>query len=442
MYKLPNTKTLLPDFPQMELGSENVDHMAELLEAQLENFGVKGTVVATNPGPVITQFEIKLFKGQKASEVEKLSTDLAIALKAKSIRVLTPIPGKGTIGIEIPNDKSQTVYIKDVMENTDVSDMTLPLILGKDVVGNNRAMDLAKAPHLLIAGQTGSGKSVGVNVFINSLLTYKTPDEVKLLLIDPKVVELTPYQNVPHVIGDVITDPKKAVDALKWAVDEMERRYKLMAEYCVRSIHNYNLKFPNIPYIVIVIDELADLMMTAGKEIEDHIVRIAQKARAVGIHMILTTQRPDVKVITGLIKSNLPARIGFNVASQTDAKIIMDSIGCEKLLGNGDMFLKTSEMNVPERIHGAFISDDDTKAIVDACEEQAGEKLILNFTDDEEDVDVTAHPKFKEALELARRDGRHSASFLQRVFDLNYVTSHLMSKRIEETLSSSGSGLL
>jgi len=258
---------------------------------------------------------------------------------------------------------------------------------------------------------------------------------VKLLLIDPKMVELKPYENVPHVIGDVITEPSKAVDALKWAVEEMERRYKLLAEFCVRNIENYNNKHTKMPYIVIVIDELADLMMTTGKQVEEHIVRIAQKARAVGIHLILTTQRPDVKVITGLIKSNLPSRIGFKVASHTDAKIILDGIGCEKLLGNGDMLFKMTGMNVPERIHGAFVGDAETKVLIDACAAQAGPKIAMQPVDDvDAGDDITAHPKYQQALELAKHHGRFSASFLQRRLDLDYTSSNLIAKRIKETL--------
>jgi len=435
MYKLPDYKTLLPDYPMQDIDEAGVGHNANLLEAQLDNFGVKATVVDAHAGPVITQYELKLAKGVKAAEISNLSTDLAIALKAKSIRILTPIPGKGTIGIEIPNKQPHTVFIKDVLEHTDVSDMKIPLVLGKSVSGGYKVMDLTKAPHLLIAGQTGSGKSVGVNVFINSILSYKKPDEVKMILIDPKMVELKPYENVPHVIGNIITEPKIAVDALKWTVGEMDRRYKLLSEFCVRNIDSYNEKYPKLPYIVVIIDELADLMMTTGKQVEEHIVRIAQKARAVGIHLILTTQRPDVKVITGLIKSNLPSRIGFKVASQIDAKIIMDGMGCEKLIGNGDMLFRMTGMNTPERIHGAFISDEETKALIGACVAQQAERIHIGWDtvkEPEPETDIRLHPKYDRAVQLVKEHERFSASFLQRWLDLNHNDSQRMIKIIKD----------
>jgi len=418
-------KSLLPAYPAQEIDLDNINHKRDMLEAQLTNFGVDGKVVDVHPGPVITQYEIKLAKGVKAQEVANLANDLAIALQAKSIRILTPIPGKNTIGVEIPNKAPHTVYIKDMLEHTDVSGMKIPLIVGKTVSGKYRAMDLTKAPHLLIAGQTGSGKSVGVNAFISSIILYKKPEEVQLLLIDPKMVELKPYENIPHVIGDVITEPDKAVDALKWAVEEMESRYRLLSEFCVRNIDSYNEKHGKMPYIVVVIDELADLMMTTGKEVEAHIVRIAQKARAVGIHLILTTQRPDKSVITGLIKSNLPSRIGFKVASHTDAKIIMDSMGCEKLLGNGDMLLKMTGMEKPERIHGAFISDMETKALINAVAIDKT-KVIPEEVEEVTPRNVKEHPKYNKAVQLMREHGRISASFIQRRLEMDYDTSKLM----------------
>jgi len=431
MYKLPNFKKLLPDYVVAQ-SNDDMSHKSEMIELILKSFNVEATVVDVHTGPVITQYELKLASGVSASKVENLTKDLAIGLSAKKIRVVAPIPGKNTIGIELPNDNPDTVYIKDVLTNTDVSDMIIPLILGKDVSGNCKAMDLTKAPHLLIAGQTGSGKSVGINAFITSILTYKTPQEVKLLLIDPKEVELKPYEDCPHVIGDVITKPEDAVTALKGAVTEMDARYTKLADAGVRNIKDFK---GDMPYIVVIIDELADLMMTTGKQVEEHIVRIAQKARAVGIHLILTTQRPDVKVITGTIKSNLPSRIGFRVASQIDARTIMDSIGCEKLLGNGDMLFQMSGSPAPERIHGAFISTEETKIIIDACIIQQKKESIEEEEDNTEELkDIRTHPKYAKAIELIESYGSASQSYLQRHLEVNHKVSSLMVKSYEETL--------
>lgn len=420
-YKLPEAGKILavppvqaPDYTEAEL--EEIGHQ---LEIQLENFKVKGKVVGISTGPIITRFEVEPGPGVKVSRFSALHEDLALALKAASIRVLAPIPGKSVVGIEVPNRKPHTIFCRDIFESPKFAPTPEKLIvaLGKDITGNPFTMDLARAPHVLIAGQTGSGKSVCINVLMASLLLSKTPDELRLILVDPKVVELNMYENIPHLLYPVITKPDVAVQALKWACREMDRRYDVLADMKVRNLAGYNRKVDEIikakealktapapakedqsktlvppeemaapeadtpemteiperlPYIVIIIDELADLMMVAGKEVEMSVARIAQKARAVGIHLVLATQRPSVNVITGLIKANLPTRISFKVASQIDARTVLDRAGSEKLLGRGDMLYRATEDPEPQRVHGAFLSDDEVERLADACSGQPG----------------------------------------------------------------------
>lgn len=388
VYKLPIVSDILPPSPDQtaDYSEEELQQTAEMLEFQLENFKVKGKVVGISTGPLVTRFEVEPGPGVKVSRFSALQEDLALALKAMSIRILAPIPGKSVVGIEIPNRKMHTVYSRDILESplfAPKPDKIL-IVLGKDIMGNPFTMDLARAPHILIAGQTGSGKSVCINVLMASILFSKTPDELRLILVDPKVVELKLYEKIPHLLHPVITQPEVAVQALKWACVEMDRRYEVLALARVRNIAGFNAKveaneldedFPEeerkrMPFLVIVIDELADLMMVAGKEVETSIARIAQKARAVGIHLVLATQRPSVNVITGLIKANLPTRISFKVASQIDARTVMDKAGAEKLLGRGDMLFRATEDPEPHRVHGAFLSDSEAEKLADVCSNQ------------------------------------------------------------------------
>ncbi len=387
-YVIPRVSDILseppeqkPDYTEEEL--ENIGHQ---LEEQLENFKVKGKVLGISTGPMITRFEVEPGPGVKVSKFASLHEDLALALKAKSIRILAPIPGKSLVGVEVPNRKLQTVYCRDIFESAAFQPKPDKLIiaLGKDITGNPYTMDLCRAPHVLIAGQTGSGKSVCINTIMASLLFSKTPDELRMILVDPKVVELKLYENIPHLLAPVVTQPDLAVSALKWACVEMDRRYEELAKWKVRNLVGYNQKrreqlespdtsaekMENMPYIVIVVDELADLMMVAGKEVEKYIARIAQKARAVGIHLVIATQRPSVNVITGLIKANLPARISFKVASQVDSRTVMDRAGAEKLLGRGDMLYRSGEDPEPSRVHGGFLTDAEVEKLADACANQ------------------------------------------------------------------------
>ena len=388
-YKVPTVDEILDTHePQpADYTEEELNEIGRMLEEKLENFKVKGKVVGCETGPVITRFEVEPGPGVKVSQFSSLQDDLAMALKATSIRILTPIPGKGAVGIEIPNRKTQTIYGRDIFESAAFkpSPDKIVMALGKDISGEPFAMDLAKAPHLMIAGQTGSGKSVCINALMASMLLSKTPDELRMILVDPKAVELKMYENIPHLLAPVITKPEVAIQALQWLCYEMDRRTEVLAKAKVRNINGFNEKFDagelpeDVPeedrgrrmaFIVVIIDEMADLMMVAGKEIEKNVSRLAAKARAVGIHLVLATQRPSVKVITGNIKANLPTRISFKVASQVDARTVMDHAGAEKLLGRGDMLFKAVNAPDPVRVHGAFLSDEEAEKLADACSNQ------------------------------------------------------------------------
>lgn len=388
-YKVPAISDILDDHePQTaDYTEEELNAIGKMLEEKLENFKVKGRVVGIETGPIITRFEIEPGPGVKVSAFSALQEDLALALKVKSIRILAPIPGQGAVGIEIPNRKSQIIYGKDIFESESFSPSPekIMVAIGKDITGVPFAMDLAKAPHLMIAGQTGSGKSVCINSLMASFLFSKTPDELRLILVDPKAVELKMYENIPHLLAPVITKPEIAIQALEWLCYEMDRRTEVLATAKVRNIGGFNAKYEageltddipdedkghRMPFIVVIIDEMADLMMVAGKEIEKHVSRLAAKARAVGIHLVLATQRPSVKVITGNIKANLPTRISFKVASQVDARTVMDHAGAEKLLGRGDMLFKAVNEPEPVRVHGAFLSDEEAEKLADACSNQ------------------------------------------------------------------------
>ncbi|HEY9712938.1 MAG TPA: DNA translocase FtsK 4TM domain-containing protein, partial [Chroococcales cyanobacterium] len=347
----------------------DVEGNARVIHDTFENFNIEVEMEGANIGPRVTQYTLKPPTGVKLTKITALENNLALDLAAHSIRMEAPIPGKRAVGIEVPNVKSATVRVSSIFQSQEWQGITsnLGFAIGKDISGAAVVADLAKMPHVLVAGQTGSGKSVMINTILTSLLYRNTPSDLKLILVDPKQVELKPYDDIPHLLTPVITEPEKCISALKWAVAEMERRYKALADNGNRNIAEYNAKMKEegMPYIVIVIDELADLMMMAARDVEALIVRIAQKARAVGIHLVLATQRPSVDVITGLIKANIPARIAFTTASQVDSRTIIDQIGAEKLLGQGDMLLLTADMPKPKRVQGAFIGDDETVKITD-----------------------------------------------------------------------------
>ncbi len=454
-YQVPAVSQTFAEPPVQELDFDEgaLHSQSELLQSQLANFRVKGKVVHITTGPVITRFEVDLAPGVKVSKVSSLSDDLALALRAKSVRILAPIPGKSAVGIEIPNPKPHVVYCRDLLvhRNFSQSEKEIPIALGKDIGGSPYVMDLARAPHLLIAGQTGSGKSVCINTIMASILSSKSPDDLRLILVDPKVVELKPYENIPHLLAPVVTNPEVAVQALKWACFEMDRRYDVLANARVRNLEGFNKKFAanqlvdlvdpedhkKMPVIVIIIDELADLMMVAGKEVEISIARIAQKARAVGIHLILATQRPSTNVITGTIKANLPTRIAFKVASQIDARTIMDHAGAEKLLGRGDMLFKSISDEEPVRVHGAFVSDDEAEKLAEECSRQhVNYPMLESFdfegTEGETEEDMGPRDdKFHEAAELVVHLGSASASVLQRRLGVGYARAGRLIDQLE-----------
>ncbi|MFM8705717.1 MAG: DNA translocase FtsK, partial [Planctomycetia bacterium] len=401
-YELPSLELLLPaEQLQLEQQEQEVRDRARVLEKTFADFGFKVRVVEIETGPVISQYEIELEAGLRLAKIANLADDLAIALRVPSVRIVAPIPGKNSVGIEVPNTDRQMVRLREVIEETQAKSRTMkiPLYFGKDVAGNPMVFDLASLPHLLIAGRTGTGKSVCLNSIIVSMLMTRRPDEVRMLMIDPKMVELTPYKSLPHLMHPVVTDMKKAEAILAWAVDKMEERYAMLAKVGVRHLSQYNqlgreelLKrfapeseeeaaaIPTtMPYIVMIADEIADMMMTAGKEIEQHIIRLAQKSRAVGIHLILATQKPTVDVITGLIKSNLPARIAFQVASRTDSRVVLDEMGAERLLGNGDMLFLSPGTSQILRGQGTYLSDEEigrVMAAIGTSEPQYAAELV------------------------------------------------------------------
>lgn len=429
-YARPDLSYLLPP----ELKNEDREWMEEqaftLIEA-LSHFQVSGEIVQMDQGPAVTQFEITVAQGTKVSKIRNLADDLKLALAAKDIRIQAPIPGKSSIGIEIPNRKSRAVRLSEVI-NTNVffeSESPLEVALGLDLAGKPVTLDLRKMPHGLIAGATGSGKSVFINSLLVSLLYKATPEEVKLLLIDPKMVELAPFNHIPHLVSPVITDVKAATAALKWAVEEMERRYQLFAHIGVRDINRYNSlatekrQFAQkLPFIVIVIDELADLMMMAPTEVEDAICRIAQKARACGIHLVLATQRPSVDVITGLIKANIPTRIAFSVSSQIDSRTILDQQGAERLLGKGDMLYQGNGMSSPVRIQGTFVTDEEIETIIDYARTQGTPEYMFEQEELLQKAENVSEQDelFEEACRFIVEQGSASTSLLQRKFHLGY----------------------
>ena len=414
---------------------------ASLLIKTLSNFGVDTKMGQVTLGPTITRYEVQPNPGVKVSRIVNLSDDIALSLAAKSIRIEAPIPGKSAIGIEVPNDEPQVVGLRDVLGSKEFKEdlSSLAIGLGKDISGNPVIADIGKMPHLLVAGATGSGKSVCINTIINSILYKATPEEVKLLLIDPKVVELAHYNGIPHLLSPVVTDPKKAANALSWAVVEMNKRYKLFAELGVKDITSYNEKSETkLPKIVIIIDELADLMMAAANEVEDYICRLAQMARAAGMHLIIATQRPSVDVITGVIKANVPSRIAFAVSSQTDSRTILDMGGAEKLLGKGDMLFYPLGAAKPVRLQGAYISEDDSEKVINFVKGQVKEEIKY-----EEEIIQTiskaANIKnndvdelLEDAIAFVVQSGQGSSSMLQRKYKIGFNRAARLIDSMEE----------
>jgi S-DNA-T family DNA segregation ATPase FtsK/SpoIIIE len=467
---LQHNETIIDDenyeFPPVELLKENRDKgnktgkkaltdTATKLQKTLYSFGVSAKVEHVSVGPAITRFELKPAEGVRVSKIAKLSDDIALNLAAESIRIEAPIPGKQAVGIEIPNAIKEIVPFRDIIESDEFekADSKISMGLGKDIGGNVVVTNIGKMPHMLIAGATGSGKSVCINTLITSILYKAKPSEARLLLIDPKVVELSVYNGIPHLLIPVVTDPKKAAGALAWAVQEMENRYALFADKGVRDLKGYNEKLreegltEKLPQIVIVIDELADLMMVASKDVEDSICRLAQKARAAGMHLVIATQRPSVDVITGIIKANIPSRIAFAVSSQIDSRTILDMAGAEKLLGKGDMLFYPIGASKPQRIQGAFVSDDEVEKIVDYIKFNGGEanynESIIeqienaNKTDQERDAESQESADdtdeyLEEAIDTVIMAGTASTSYIQRKFKVGYARAGRIIDQMEQ----------
>ena len=432
------------------ISSSYLKELSTTIQDCLANFGIKGEVQRIDPGPVVSMVEFKPEPGIKISKIANLSDDLALSLKASKVRIIAPLPGRDTVGIEVPNPKREMVYLKDIIISKafSVKRCALPLSLGKDIQGRPVVVDLATMPHLLVAGATGTGKSVCLNAFLVSLLYGLSPQHLQLLLVDPKRIELSIYNGLPHLVHPVITETDLAKVGLEWAIAEMERRYELMAETGVRNIKSYNQKITAdhdkfLPYLVIIIDELADLMLTGSKEVEVSIVRLAQLARAAGIHLILATQRPSVDVVTGIIKANFPARIAFQVSSKHDSRTILDSNGAEYLLGKGDMLFKASGGHL-QRVHGAYVSEDEIIKVVDFWKEQNlsstssidleefGQQKQTEQANGSGAVDISDDPKYHEAVEYAIQTGKISISMLQRRLRVGFNKAALLVEQMEK----------
>ncbi len=449
--KIPPLSLLLD--PQVSIPSysdEALKNLSRLLELKLADYGVKAFVVAVHQGPIISRFELEPEAGVKAGKITNLSKDLARALSVTNVRVVEVIPGKNVIGIEIPNQNKQIVRLSEILKSVSFEKFSskLTLGLGKDISGLPVMADLAKMPHLLVAGTTGAGKSVAINAMILSLIYKSSPEDVRMIMIDPKMLELGIYDGIPHLLTPVVTDMNLAANALTWCVKEMERRYKLLAKYSVRNIDGYNIKIENekltdeeyLPKIVVIVDEFADLFFVVGKRIEELIARLSQKARAAGIHLILATQRPSVDVITGLIKANIPSRIAFQVSSKTDSRVILDQSGAENLLGNGDMLFLESGKMIPERIHGAFISDKEVKDVISYLKQNAENKYLDEvlennlkdlksiYNDDTENDDEL----YKQAVQIVIESDKASISYLQRRLKIGYNRAAKMIEKMEE----------
>lgn len=451
-YKLPSLQLFAPDKPKDQSKEKKiVRENIKILEATFASFGIKVTVERAEIGPSVTKYEVKPAVGVRVNRISNLSDDLALALAAKDVRIEAPIPGKSLIGIEVPNSDIATVSFRELWEQSQTkAENFLEIPLGKAVNGTARAFDLSKMPHLLVAGSTGSGKSVAVNGIIASILMKARPDQVKFMMVDPKMVELSVYNDIPHLLIPVVTNPRKASKALQKVVDEMENRYELFAKVGVRNIAGFNAKVEEfnsqseykqipLPFIVVIVDELADLMMVASKEVEDAIIRLGQKARAAGIHMILATQRPSVDVISGLIKANVPSRVAFAVSSGTDSRTILDENGAEKLLGRGDMLFKPIDENHPVRLQGSFISDDDVERIVNFIKAQVDADYDESFDPGEvsenegefSDGDAGGDPLFEEAKSLVIETQKASASMIQRRLSVGFNRATRLMEELE-----------
>ena len=433
-------------------GKKAVTDTASKLQKTLYSFGVSAKVENVSVGPAITRYELKPAEGVRVSKIANLADDIALNLAAESIRIEAPIPGKQAVGIEIPNKENEIVHLRDIIDCPKFTEhkSKLAFALGKDVAGEEVVTDISKMPHVLIAGATGSGKSVCINTLIASIIYKAKPSEVKLVMVDPKVVELSVYNGIPHLLIPVVTDPKKAAGALSWAVQEMENRYSLFANKNVRDIKGYNEELDKegskekLPQIVIIIDELADLMMVSSKDVEDSICRLAQKARAAGMHLVIATQRPSVDVITGIIKANIPSRISFAVSSQVDSRTILDMAGAEKLLGKGDMLFYPAGATKPTRVQGAFISDKEVEKVVDFVkangEATYNDDILeqierVNSTDkeiEEQQNDDSVDPLLMEAIDVVVETGQASTSFIQRRFKVGYARAGRIIDQMEE----------
>ncbi|MEN9317146.1 MAG: hypothetical protein RIS35_3539, partial [Pseudomonadota bacterium] len=470
-----------PPISQESVSQETLEYTSRLIEKKLADFNVAANVVAAYPGPVITRYEIEPATGVKGSQIVNLAKDLARALSMISIRVVETIPGKNLMGLELPNPRRQSVRLSEILGSQVYADSAsaLTMALGKDIAGKPIIADLAKMPHLLVAGTTGSGKSVGVNAMLLSLLYKSDPSQVRLILIDPKMLELAMYDGIPHLLAPVVTDMRHAGNALNWCVAEMERRYRLMSKLGVRNLSGYNAKIadaekreqliPNpfsltpdapeplgrLPQIVVVIDEFADLMMVVGKKVEELIARLAQKARAAGIHLILATQRPSVDVITGLIKANIPTRMAFQVSSKIDSRTILDQMGAESLLGQGDMLFMPPGHGVPIRVHGAFVADDEVQKVVDHWREHGDPQYVegileggvpeeadtgsavgfggLQQTLTEAGVDGEADPMYDQAVAVVLKHKRASISLVQRHLRIGYNRAARLLEQMEKS---------
>ena len=462
------------------ISSDTLEYTSRLIEKKLLDFNIEVRVVAAQPGPVITRYEIEPAVGVKGSQIINLTRDLARSLSVVSIRVVETIPGKTTMGLEIPNTKRQVVYLSEVLASQTYADVPSPLAiaLGKDISGVPVCADLAKMPHLLVAGTTGSGKSVAINAMILSLLYKSTPNEVRMILVDPKMLELSVYEGIPHLLAPVVTEMPKAAHALNWCVGEMDRRYRLMSALGVRNLSGFNTKIrqaaktnkkidnpfslnpeepeplQELPLIVVVIDELADLIMVVGKKIEELIARLAQKARAAGIHLILATQRPSVDVITGLIKANIPTRIAFQVSSRVDSRTILDQMGAEQLLGQGDMLYLPPGIGYPQRVHGAFVDDQEVHRVVDTLKSRGEPQYIdsileapVSSEDSGDGIgggDAESDPLYDQAVEIVLKNKRASISLVQRHLRIGYnraarLVEQMESAGLVSSMSSSGS---